>query len=67
MPSELLGPLMPVMVNEKNGIRIQQLVKPGQACVNRLLRRLRMTTKKSAKLLLKGALSKEQEIYKGEG
>ena len=65
MPSELLGPLMPVVVNEKNGIRMHRLTKPGQAYANGLLRRLKMTTKKSAKLLLKGALRKGQEVYKG--
>ena len=53
MPSELLGPLMPVVVNEKNGIRMQRLTKPGQAYANGLLRKLRM--KRVRKVLLKKA------------
>ena len=56
MPSELLGPLMPVVVNEKNGIRMQRLTKPGQAYANGLLRRLRMTTKKECETAAKRGL-----------
>ena len=55
---------MPITVNEKNGIRMRGLAKPGQAYANRLLRRVLIATKRG---VLKLALCKGQEVCKGEG